>query len=139
MKALSSLESASCSSKVIVVSRDVCIPNIGPAERKKRLWAGAVILSLAVIIALALAFAPLDRAWRLLSFVPFWAGATSLFQVYEKTCVALASRGVKNLDTAEERITNTAELDQVKRQARRVRFEGLVVAALLTVGVLAIP
>lgn len=121
------------------MSADVCIPNIGPQERKKRLWAGSIILSVAAVIALALVAAPIDRAWRLLAFVPFWAGATSLFQVYEKTCVALASRGVKNLDTAEERISNTSELDQIKRQARRVRIEGLVVAALLTLVLLAIP
>jgi hypothetical protein len=125
--------------EAFVMSREVCIPNIGPAERKKRLWAGSIILFIAALIALALVFAPLDRAWRLLAFVPFWAGATSLFQVHEKTCVALAARGVKNLDTAEERIDDAGELDRIKRQARRVRLEGLVVAALLTVFVLAIP
>jgi hypothetical protein len=121
------------------MSEAVCIPNIGPHERKKRLVAGSVILAVAAAIALALVFAPIERAWRLLAFVPFWAGATSLFQVYEKTCVALASRGVRNLDTAEERITDQRELEQVKRQARRVRLEGLVVAALLTAMVIAIP
>ena len=118
---------------------DVCIPNIGPAERKKRLWAGSIILLLAAGIALGLSLAPIDKAWRLLSFVPFWAGATSLFQVYEKTCVALAARGVRNLDTAEERINDASELHQVKRQARRVRLEGLAVAVFLTALLLAIP
>jgi hypothetical protein len=121
------------------MSQAACIPNIGPHERKKRLLIGSVILAAAAVIAASLAFSPIDKAWRLLAFVPFWAGATSLFQVYEKTCVALASRGVKNLDTAEERITDSEELRQVKRQARRVRLEGLAVAALLTVVVLAIP
>jgi cephalosporin-C deacetylase-like acetyl esterase len=121
------------------MSADVCIPNIGPHERKKRLWAGAIILSVAAVIALALVVAPIDRAWRLLAFVPFWAGVTSLFQVYEKTCVALAARGVKNLDTAEERVTDTGELDQIERQARRVRVEGLVVAALVTLVLVALP
>ena len=118
---------------------DVCIPNIGPHERKKRLWIGSILLAVAAGIALTLAFAPIERAWRLLAFVPLWAGATSLFQVYEKTCVALASRGTRNLDTAEERINDARELAQVKRQARRVRFEGLAVAVLLTALVLAIP
>ncbi len=118
---------------------DVCIPNIGPHERKKRLWIGSVILAVAAAAALALTFAPIERPWRLLVFVPFWAGATSLFQVYEKTCVALAARGTRNLDTAEERITNVAELTQVKLQARRVRLEGLAVAMLLTALVLSIP
>ena len=120
------------------MSNTVCIPNIGPHERKKRLWIGSVISLVAAAISVALVFAPIERAWRLLAFVPIWAGATSLFQVYEKTCVALASRGVKNLDTAEEHITSPAELAQVKRQARRMRFEGFVVAALLTVFLLAI-
>jgi NADH:ubiquinone oxidoreductase subunit 6 (subunit J) len=118
---------------------DVCIPNIGPHERKKRLWIGSVVLFVATAASLVLVFAPIERPWRLLAFLPFWAGATSLFQVYEKTCVALASRGTKNLDTAEERITDVRELAQVKRQARRVRLEGLAVAVLLTAMVLAIP
>lgn len=120
------------------MSHDVCIPNIGPHERKTRLWAGSVTLAIGAVIALALVFAPIERAWRLFAFIPLWAGATSLFQVYEKTCVALALRGTRNLDTAEERITDVRELAQVKRQARRVRFEGFAVAALLTGMALAI-
>jgi hypothetical protein len=116
-----------------------CVANIGREERRKRLVIGSVILAFGVILGAALVLSEVALPWRLMAFVPFWAGGVSVFQVREKTCVALAARGVRNLDRGEEAITDPNELAQVRRQARRVRLEGLALAAVLTLVLLALP
>ena len=117
----------------------VCIPNIGPKERAKRLRIGAAVLAVGALVSIALVLAGAERAWRPIVFLPFWAGATTLFQVYEKTCVALAARNVRNLDAGEVAVTNSAELEQIRRQARRVRLEGFATAVVLMLVLLALP
>lgn len=64
---------------------DTCIPNISPAERKKRMNFG--ILQLAItfgILAVMLVFGA-DKLWRLPLFALFSAGAVSIFQALDKT------------------------------------------------------
>ena len=64
---------------------DACIPNISPAERKKRMNFG--ILQLAItfgILAIMLVFGA-DKLWRLPLFALFSAGAVSIFQALDKT------------------------------------------------------
>jgi hypothetical protein len=53
--------------------------------------------------------------------------------------VGLASRGQRDMDSGAQAIADSAELTQVRRQARKVHVEALLVAVVLTVGVLAIP
>ena len=65
-------------------------------------------------------------------FVPFWVGALGYFQAREHTCVRLAARGTRNLDTGEEPIQDAAELALVRARARRVMVESLLTAALVT-------
>lgn len=120
-------------------SGSVCIPNIGPKERAKRFRIGTVLLLAGVVVSTALVLADAHRAFRLVAFLPFWAGATTLFQVYEKTCIALAARNVQNLDGGEVAIRDSEQERQIARQARRVKLEGLATAVLLTALLLALP
>jgi hypothetical protein len=46
--------------------------------------------------------------------------------------VRLAARGLRDLDTGPERITDDAERAQVRRQARVVHAQSLATAVLLT-------
>jgi hypothetical protein len=48
--------------------------------------------------------------------------------------VNLAARGVRNLDTGEEKIGNQEEIAILRRQARKVYIESAVFAGLATVG-----
>ena len=57
-------------------SGDACIPNISPAERKKRMNFG---------ILAAMLFLGADKLWRLPLFALFSAGAVSIFQALDKT------------------------------------------------------
>ncbi|MBI3203026.1 MAG: hypothetical protein HYZ29_15920 [Myxococcales bacterium] len=53
--------------------------------------------------------------------------------------MALASRGQRDLDTGPAAITDTAELSQVCRQARKVHLKSLLLATALVALVLMIP
>jgi len=53
--------------------------------------------------------------------------------------VALASRGQRDMDTGPNAITDTAELAQVRRQARKVHVRSLLLAAAIVALVLMIP
>ena len=64
---------------------DACIPNISPAERKKRMHYGIFQLMITFgILAIMLIFGA-DKLWRLPLFALFSAGAVSIFQALDKT------------------------------------------------------
>ena len=64
---------------------EVCISNISPLERQKRLRFGVnqFIVTL-VILGLLIAFGA-DRLWRLPLLFMFWAAAVGYFQARDKT------------------------------------------------------
>jgi hypothetical protein len=123
---------------VRIEARDLCIPNIGPRERRRRLIGGAVSLALGVIAAALLLGFGAQRAWRIVVFLPVWAGALGLFQAKERTCVALAARAVQNMDGGDEAINDPLVLAQMRRQARRVHTRTIVLAVLVTAAILAV-
>lgn len=69
----------------VSTSSEVCIVNIGPLERRKRMRFGAVVLIAGAGLAALLVGLQADRLWRLLLFLPFWAGALGILQAREKT------------------------------------------------------
>ena len=105
----------------------VC-PNIGPRERQRRLVGGFFFLSIAICVGIALIAFHAPRPWRLLIFLPTWATAIGFFQVRAKTCVALAARGLRNMDTGDEAITNPSELEAVRAQSRSVHIRSVLTA-----------
>jgi hypothetical protein len=64
---------------------DVCIPNIGPRERRRRLTVGIAMFVIVVVVAVGLVLADAPRAWRLFVLFPAWVGSIGVFQVKEKT------------------------------------------------------
>jgi len=71
--------------KTDVEGGEVCISNISPLERQKRLRFGVnqFILTL-IILGLLIAFGA-DRLWRLPLLFMFWAAAVGYFQARDKT------------------------------------------------------
>lgn len=63
----------------------VCVANIGPRERRKRMRFGLALLVAGAGLAALLVGLQADRLWRLLLFLPFWAGAAGVLQAREKT------------------------------------------------------
>ena len=64
---------------------DACIPNISPAERKKRMRFGIIQLAITFIIFAAMLVFGADKLWRLPLFAMFSSGAVSIFQALDKT------------------------------------------------------
>ena len=64
---------------------EVCVPNIGPNERRKRLYAGVVYLALAIAVLAFMIAHDTPRASRLLLVLPFWGAGVGVFQYLEKT------------------------------------------------------
>ncbi len=63
----------------------VCIPNIGPRERRTRLAFGVVAIAAGLLLSTALIMAGVHPLWRIIVLLPFWAGATGVFEAREKT------------------------------------------------------
>lgn len=120
-------------------SGQVCIPNISPRERRKRLVFAVVEFGVTFTILAGLLALGASRWWRLPLFLLFWAGSSGFFQWRDKTCVGLSAINARQLGDVVEKIEDPAELAQVKRQARRVQLKGLLVAIPLTLAVLALP
>jgi hypothetical protein len=117
----------------------VCVANIGPRGRQQRLRVGMIWLTIGSGAASVLALVGVPRWLRLGLFGPFAFGAINVFQAYEQTCVALAARGTRDLDSGQEQVDDPAAMRQIKRQARKVFAEGILSAALLTALALALP
>ena len=65
--------------------RELCVPNIGPNERRKRLRAGLVQLGVAFVALAVMMATHTPRAYRLLLVLPFWGAGAGVFQYLEKT------------------------------------------------------
>jgi hypothetical protein len=64
---------------------EVCIANIGPAERNKRLVSGIIQFAVALAVLAVLVATGVDRWWRLGLLLFFFGAASGFFQWREKT------------------------------------------------------
>ncbi|MDQ6870928.1 MAG: hypothetical protein M3037_02825 [Gemmatimonadota bacterium] len=110
----------------------VCIANIGPEERRKRLTFGIAMLAASIVISFLFVFYGVRPAFRVILFVPIFVGALGFFQARDRTCVKLASRGQRDMDTGLQQIADKAEADQIRRQAQAVYVKALISATILT-------
>jgi uncharacterized membrane protein len=114
-------------------SHSAPIANIGTGERRKRLVWGIVAFVVGVVIAVLLAAIHAPPFWRLPLFLLFSFAALGFFQARDKTCVKLAARGQRDMDTGPQPIPDAGELRLVERQARAVYVKSAITAAILTV------
>lgn len=118
---------------------EVCIANINSAGRQYRLRFGIVQLVIALTglgILLTLHAHPL---WRLLLLLPFWAATIGYFQWRDKTCVKFAREGVFELNGGIQKMDDSTQLEQVRKQAQRVVVKAFLTAVVLTALTLIIP
>lgn len=64
---------------------EVCIANISPAERRKRLRFGIIQFVLGLILFGVLLITGADKIWRLGLILPFGSAAAGFFQWRDKT------------------------------------------------------
>ena len=62
-----------------------CIVNIGPGERRKRLVFGITVLAASIVISFLFVFYGVRPVFRLILFVPLFAGAQGFFQARDRT------------------------------------------------------
>ena len=108
------------------------IANIGTRERHKRLIWGLLASGVGVVIAVLLVMIRAPVIWRLPLLLVFYVGALGIFQARDKTCVKLAARGQRDMDSGPQQISVATELQQVQRQARVVYVKSAITAAILT-------
>lgn len=118
---------------------EVCIANISPAQRMRRLRFGVISLVITLAILGGLVVLGASRWWRLALVLPLAAAATGYFQWHDKTCVRLAADNARFTGDHEEKIEDASELAQIRRQASRVQLKSAVAALALTLVTLAIP
>jgi len=68
-----------------VTAGEVCIANIGPRQRRRRMLAGVVSFAVAAAIFAALAATGVHRWWRLVLCLPLYVAAAGWFQARDKT------------------------------------------------------
>jgi hypothetical protein len=61
------------------------VPNIGPGERRRRLFVGLAFFAVSAAIAVALVASHVHPAWRLALVFPLFVAALGLFQALGKT------------------------------------------------------
>ncbi len=113
--------------------------NIGPRERSKRRFMGVVALVVGVGAAFVLVVYDAPRLLRLVIFFPIWMAGLGLLQSREKTCIALAARGVCNMDEGEERIEDERRVEELREKARGINRRALITAAAITLLALIFP
>jgi hypothetical protein len=64
---------------------DVCVANISPRERRKRLAGGVIALIMSLVALVVLVWLGVDRWWRLILFPIFYGAAVGFFQWRDQT------------------------------------------------------
>ena len=113
--------------------------NIGPREQRKRRLLGIVALTIGVALAFLLVTLGAPRALRAVVFFPIWLAGLGLLQARERTCIALAARGMCNLDAGETRLDDENLAAQLREKSRRIHRRALTTATAITLLTLIFP
>jgi len=111
-------------------------PNIDARGVSARRTMGAAALLLGAALA---GWLLQSRAtpWAMLLLLPvFTAAGLGFFQARRRTCVHYAARGVCDLGSGVQPVTDPEALEAMRRQAKRVWRDALVFAALVTLALL---
>ena len=113
--------------------------NIGVREQRKRRLLGVVALTVGVGVAFLLVVLDAPRWSRAVVFFPVWLAGLGLLQAREKTCIALAARGVCNLDAGEQPLEDENLVEQLREKSRRINRRAVTTAAVITILTLVFP
>ena len=111
---------------------DVCIPNIGPKERQKRLTVGAFGFIAGVVLFVIIQSFTWPLWTNLLTLPLFFFGAIGFFQWKDKTCVKLVREGVMNMDDGDQPVTDAEIKAALARQAKSVQTKALIAGVCAT-------
>jgi hypothetical protein len=115
------------------LSGELTNANIGPSGRRRRYVMGTALLLLTAVLIPVILTAGLGRPWRLILFLPAFLGMLCVIQAREKTCAVLAEFGMRDMDSGQCRIDNTALAQGLKSRGRAILIKSALLAALLAV------
>lgn len=93
--------------------------NIGPAERRKRRYAGYVGFLAGAAVVVAVPLLELDPIWLLASAAPFYGGFLGILQARESFCAGFGLAGV--YDVSDDGTDRIEVPDAAARRADRTR------------------
>ena len=108
------------------------VANIGLVERRKRHRAGVVAILLGAAVAIAARMLELHPAALAASAALLFVGFLGVFQARAHTCVALVSRGVRDMDDGPRAIGDPSEAEALRAQARTVVAKSVLAALVVT-------
>jgi hypothetical protein len=111
----------------------IIIENIGPKQCRRRLILGVFMLGLTIVFLGIMIIVDMGRLWRIFLLIPFTMSTLGFLQAKEKTCVALAAQGWRNLDHGNERIPNDNLIRQLRHKSRRISLNAFLLAVILAV------
>lgn len=97
--------------------------NIGPGQRKRRLWIGIPLLAVGIIGSF------LSKSF--LSQMVAFFGFLSLFQADSGVCVFLAAGGVRNMDGGNETIQEPEEIAYFQKRSRGIYWKTFLATLVL--------
>jgi hypothetical protein len=118
---------------------EVCIANISPRERQKRMRFAVVQFIVTLLILGALIIFDVHPLWRLALLFSFWAAGVSYFEARDKTCVAHALNRTRKMSDVTEKVEDDAEMKQINRQSRKIILKAFYVSLALTLVVYFLP
>jgi hypothetical protein len=107
--------------------------NIGAAGQRQRRRAGSIMLALALLLVVLLAMTGASRWWYLALFPFLWVSALGFVQAQERTCVALAARGVCELDDGRRSALHPDAAGVLRKRGRTIMWRSAAVAGTATV------
>jgi hypothetical protein len=118
------------------VPNTACV-NIGPQQRRLRMRMGIVMFAIALLLAIAMAVMSTPPSARIVLFVPLLLGSLGVLQARAHTCVALAAKGLRNMDAGNDRVDDSS-VAVLKARGRTVLLQSIALAGALTVAVMAL-
>lgn len=107
--------------------------NIDARERRKRRRVSIIATIITVLMFAALQLSESGQNWYLLLFVPSWVAVLGLLQVKSRVCVVFAARGVRNLGSGVEDISDPAQVRILRTIALGIYIRSLMIALAFTV------
>ena len=116
-----------------------CRPNIGPRERRRRMVLAGAAAGIAVVSLTALLLADAPRWWRLAVSAPIWAAVLCYLEARSRTCVVLAARGMRNLDSGNEIVDDADAVRASTAQSRTIYLWSTVVTGIAAAALMLVP
>lgn len=115
--------------------------NIGPAERRKRRYAGYVGFLLGVVVVVAVRLLEVEPLWLLTSAAPFYGGFLGVLQSRSSFCAGFGLAGVYDVsESGDGRIDVADPKDRRadRKQALVLQLQAVVLAVLLSGAIYAV-